>query len=275
MRGGDYINFYEIKHNELTLYLNPTRDSMLSILGISTKDDDDRVYTVMYKEEFTACGFDAVDLRAFLENRLSETAGAEVEAFCTKAPSQGMLDQAFWKLATGHAGKEPEPNCSWNLRFNGIFQYEVEMQKVRGGYQKDEFSTYNFQTQQFLAKDDPLHYAKVYFGDMYRFALAECWMKNGLMPPAYVEIAAINRFLEGKKTVKLLMKNGSEHTCQSKHFMIKASSFMMFDKNGYSAEKYLASQNENPNVGITDILGFKHGSQLHPINPEPLLFVPC
>ena len=58
---------------------------------------------------------------------------------------------------------------------------------------------------------------RVFYGDCLPQLLALEQHKRGLAPPVYTELARLNAFLEGKKSVKLVMKDGAVHELKPNH----------------------------------------------------------
>jgi len=58
---------------------------------------------------------------------------------------------------------------------------------------------------------------KVFYGDYMAQLLALEQQKRGLAPPVYAELARLNAFLEGKKSVKLVMKDGAVFELKSRY----------------------------------------------------------
>ena len=142
-----------------------------------------------------------------------------------------------------------------NFEYKDISRGEIQL-STRTGY-----VNFTFDMKKMEFKDEEIEIFKAVYGlSSLKKILAYEQYKRGLTPPFYNEVAKINEFLEGKKTVTLLLNDGESKQVSAKISNILATNYKEF---------WINTQMEN--MDISNLRAISYGKKEHIINIENLI----
>ena len=142
-----------------------------------------------------------------------------------------------------------------NFEYKDISRGEIQL-STRTGY-----VNFTFDMKKMEFKDEEMEIFKAVYGlSSLKKILAYEQYKRGLTPPFYNEVAKINEFLEGKKTVTLLLNDGESKQVSAKISNILATNYKEF---------WINTQMEN--MDISNLRAISYGKKEHIINIENLI----
>ena len=142
-----------------------------------------------------------------------------------------------------------------NFEYKDISRGEIQL-STRTGY-----VNFTFDMKKMEFKDEEIEIFKAVYGlSSLKKILAYEQYKRGLTPPFYNEVAKINEFLEGKKTVTLLLNDGESKQVSAKISNILATNYKEF---------WINTQIEN--MDISNLRAIGYGKKEHIINIENLI----
>ena len=142
-----------------------------------------------------------------------------------------------------------------NFKYKDISMGEIQL-STRTGY-----VNFTFDMKKMEFKDEEMEIFKAVYGlSSLKKILAYEQYKRGLTPPFYNEVAKINEFLEGKKTVTLLLNDGESKQVSAKISNILATNYKEF---------WINTQMEN--MDISNLRAIGYGKKEHIINIENLI----
>ena len=142
-----------------------------------------------------------------------------------------------------------------NFKYKDISMGEIQL-STRTGY-----VNFTFDMKKMEFKDEEIEIFKAVYGlPSLKKILAYEQYKRGLTPPFYNEVAKINEFLEGKKTVTLLLNDGESKQVSAKISNILATNYKEF---------WINTQMEN--MDISNLRAISYGKKEHIINIENLI----
>jgi|GEM_PF-2175267 len=218
--------YYTIQDNEITLYIQPDNTGEgFKTLGISVKRGEENIEETVYvshEGEYFLNDKKTVLMDTFLKDTLVTLADAELNAYMTahigdyglytKKDSRNHL--IFW---TERNLSAPAPESHKRLRasvcmeeiLDGIIRLHINGRVCSYNFLENKFVECRKEYGHDLCDFSPLD---IIYGDDLDRLIAIKQHQMGTAHPAYEEILRLNQFLHGKKSVKLVMKDGGTHT---------------------------------------------------------------
>ena len=129
---------------------------------------------------------------------------------------------------------------------------------------------------QYGLEDPDITPLRAFYGDHLNCLLALEQLKRGFSPPFYMELAKLNHFLSGKKSMKLVMKDGSIY--EYKHHNgneVSVYSLLKFDSRN-AAEPFSLNNSYDlrprltGNYPVEELDYLQYGRERHYIDPDAL-----
>lgn len=202
-------NLYQIKNGAVTLYVRAEREAHFSFSGLVVEDDEN-VYT---PNDFCSCaaGRPHVGLREHLFAVYEAKANEQLADYLEQHINDPLLTMGFTDFWS-KAGIKPEFSYRKSICLDqvadGIVGIVINGCTCSYSVVAKEPAGY---TRCFGRTQLPVTPMSVFYGDEVNQLLALEQYRRGMAPPAYTELARLNAFLEGKKSIKLVMKNGVVH----------------------------------------------------------------
>ena len=203
---------FSIKNGKVTLYVHTNNGIQFDFEGFTVKGDGN-----MYMPYIGA--HNSADLggrpRISIEDHLFEKYKALADVQLAEYLEQHIHDalsaedfSSFWQ----NAGRSPAFRYDKNLRLerviDGLVGLEINHTICLYSFATGKPAGYRMRYRDAELSTTPL---KVFYGDRLAQLLVLEQYRRSLAPPVYEELARLNAFLEGKKSVKLVMKDGAVH----------------------------------------------------------------
>jgi len=208
-----------ILNGSVTLYVCPDYSSESFAFKGLTVEGDETFYAEnvdeYHRKQFDVGGRSCVDLCDYLKDVYQAMADAELADYLEKH----INDRKFYCCESRDifpiwyfAGQSPQYRRHTKLVLervvNGIVGYEVDYTVCWYDFvNKKHIGFKNAQRNETV----PTTPMRVFYGQNLNQLLALEQHKRGTAPPAYTELVRLAAFLKGKKSVKLVMKDGSIH----------------------------------------------------------------
>jgi hypothetical protein len=226
---------YPIPYGDVTLYVRSSGYSGTQFETVGLTIEGDNNFYMPHVSNFSRVnlnGRPCVDLSEMLFAHYKSLADAQLQDYLERHIND-TLDPLTFKQFWHDIGKQPKPEKVQNL------QLEHMIDGLIGVEIGNAICVYN------LAANEPAGYSeryysdralattpmRVFYGNQLSQLLALEQYKRGLAPPVYSELARLQAFLEGKKSLKLVMKDGAEHTLKH-HSQGDVYLRMLLDYNG-------------------------------------------
>ena len=214
----------------------------------------------------------ALDSKDYIEKKLSKK---------SEIVSSSEAFSAFWRRAMEKAGKPVEEHEFRDANFskvvNGLVEYTVGSTICRFNFITGEaagyFSIYDSRRQA------PLTFKALnvlYSGDE-PILLVEEMDRRGIAPPAYTELARLNRFLDGKRKAELITQDGTAYELEARRYVhsLTASDILHLGSRGDQMYfQVYKSERCKPllpaNVALKDIAFIRCGKKRHQLNHDAL-----
>jgi hypothetical protein len=204
---------YPIKNGDVTLYVQMScNGTQFDFKGFTVKGDGN--FYMPSVSDFNRINLDGrpcVDIGDFLFEKYKALADAQLREYLERHIHDALSPQdfeSFWH----EAGQPLSFKHSKTLRekrvIDGLVGIEINNTVCVYNFAALEPAGYKA-----LYRDEELATTpmRVFYGDHLARLLALEQHERGMAPPAYAELARLDAFLEGKKSVKLVMKDGSVH----------------------------------------------------------------
>lgn len=114
---------------------------------------------------------------------------------------------------------------------------------------------------------------QIFYGRELNFIIALEQYKLGKAHPAFTEVVNLNKFLEGKKSVKLKMTNGKVHELKSTSSEVRANQIIECINGVFSMENnyHLSPRLEKDHTGLEFLDCLQFGKQTYKINAANLV----
>lgn len=212
---------FPIVQGDTTLYAKPNHNGMVySVVGFTVKRDLEHYYCVSpssatndaIPEGMVAIGI-ADYLLAFYKGVADQQLNDEIERQVTTCDMQHLLNEElykrFWTNAITLAGKEvpkdEDVHASLVSIVKGVVTCTIDRVTCIYDFNKGEHIAFRDEYRGKLLDVTPV---KIFYGKTLLYRIAEEQNKRGLAPMAYMELTRLNQFLQEKKSVKLVMKDG-------------------------------------------------------------------
>jgi len=213
---------YPIKKGSFTFYIKSNYTGIEFELVGFTMNGAVGFYKKYHSEFFDeeVPGHPGIDIADYLFEKLKAEADARLNEYLEKHISDYSVYELtrassgdFWS----GAGKEPEHRLDRELDCSKI------LDGIVGLYLYGYTASYNFREDKFTglksrygSEAREVTPMTALYGQSLDMMLALEQYKRGVAPPAYSEIIRLNAFLEGKKSLKLVMKSGVVHNLKSR-----------------------------------------------------------
>jgi len=204
---------YQIKNGDVTLYVQMSFNGTQFDFKALTIEGDGNLYMPCLTDynRIDLDGRPCVDIGDYLFDKYKALAEMQLGEYLERNISNA-IDPSDFKSFWCEAGKQLEFKHNKDLCERRVVDGLVG---IKIG---NTVCTYN------LAANEPAGYRlyyreedlgttpmRVFYGDHLAQLLALEQYRRGLAPPVYIELTRLNDFLEGKKSVKLVMKDGGVH----------------------------------------------------------------
>ena len=204
---------YPIKNGDVTLYVEMSyKGTQFDYKGFTVEGDSNFYMPSLTKfNQINLDGRPCVDVGDYLFDKYKALADAQLLEYLERHIHDTLSPKDFndfWQ----QAGQQPTLKHGRELRekqvIDGLVGIEVNRAVCVYNFAAHEPAGYKA-----LYRDEELATTpmRVFYGDHLAQLLALEQYKRGLAPPVYTELVRLNAFLEGKKSVKLVMKNGAIH----------------------------------------------------------------
>ena len=211
---------YQIQNGSMTLYVDMKYEGTTFEFSGFTIDGDESFYQpcIGVRDSDLAQGRPRVDLNQYLFDKFKALADEELKEYLNRHISDMTIhdpSRDTCALVWHIAGQEPairfQKSVQCKYVIDGIVGIEINHTVCFYDFASNEIAGYRNAWNAY--EDKPLNTTpmRVFYGEYLDRLLALEQYKRGLAPPYYVELAKLNRFLDGKKSVKLVMKNGAVH----------------------------------------------------------------
>ena len=203
---------FPVKNGKVTLYVHTNDGTQFDFEGFIVKGDGNLYMPYIGAHDRTSLdGRPCVSIEDHLFEKYKALADAQLAEYLEKHINDALVAtdfSSFWY----DAGKPPTFRYDENLRLerviDGLVGIEINHTVCIYNFAAGKLAGYRMRYQDAEQATTPL---KVFYGDrLVQILLLEQY-RRGLAPPVYAELARLNAFLEGKKSVKLVMKDGVVH----------------------------------------------------------------
>jgi len=246
---------YPIQKGAFTYYLKGKYNGIdFELVGFTIDGVEGfyKIYHSSYSHEEIP-GHPCIDISEYLLEKLKAFADVELQAYIeenindyTIYEKSDYSGKDIWE----NAGIEPDRETATNLDCSKIVDGIVSL-SLNGS----NITTYDFTKEEFTGihplygdKDRVVAPLMAVYGEVLDWILAMEQHKRGIAPPVYDEMLRLRIFLQGKKSLKLVMKNGTVHEFKPHYGDISLFSILedtgceFVLKNSYYAKPELKSQ---------------------------------
>jgi len=204
---------YQIKNDDVTLYVEMSyKGTQFDYKGFTVEGDSNFYMPSLTKfNQINLDGRPCVDICDYLFDKYKALADAQLLEHLERHILDTLSPEDFndfWQ----QAGQQPTFKHSKELRekqvIDGLVGIEINRAVCFYNFAAHEPAGYRALFQDKELATTPM---RVFYGDHLKQLLALEQYKRGLAPPMYTELARLNAFLEGKKSVKLVMKDSAVH----------------------------------------------------------------
>jgi hypothetical protein len=206
---------YPITNGKVTLYTSLNyKGTAFEFEGFTVERDAENLFMpyVVKNNASSVDGRKCLNIREYLVNQYKTLADEQLQSYI----EQHLNDYGIYELTSNcfsnilkYAGEEPDMNFHDELKLDqvidGIVGIRINHTVCKYNFADGKPVGYFDDNNKPLPKT-PLN---VFYGGVLDRLLAVEQYRRGLAPPVYTEFAKLNSFLKGKKSVKLVMKNGS------------------------------------------------------------------
>jgi hypothetical protein len=273
---------YQIQNGAVTLYVEMKYDGTTFEFRGFTVDGDENFYQPYISPYNNSSGGNrpCIGLDQYLFDKFKALADEQLKEYLDQNlrnmsiyEVRGDVVDSLWSTA----GKEPDIRIQKYIQrsrvIDGIVGLEVNHAVCLYDFVRKEAAGYRKEYQ-----DEELDTTllQVFYGEHLARLLALEQHKRKLAPPFYTELVKLNRFLDGKKSVKLVMKDRSVH--EYKHHNgneVSAHSLLDFNaKNAAEPFSLADSYDLKPRFGgkraVTELDYLQHSREKHYIDPDAL-----
>jgi hypothetical protein len=273
---------YQIQNGAVTLYVDMKSDGTTFEFKGFTVNGDRHFYQpyISAYDNGVVADRPHVGLNQYLFDKYKMLADEQIQTYL----DQHIRDMCIYtdhgeefRNSWYNAGKEPVARLYKSIRYGQVIDGIVglELNGMICLYDFVSSQTVGFRKEY---TDEALNVTPMYifYGGFLTQKLAFEQYKRGFAPPFYVELAKLNQFLTGKKSVKLVMKNGNVHEYkQHCGYEVSIYHLLRFDPENIS-EPFLLENSYDlkprfaGNSPVTELDYLQHGRDKHYIDPNAL-----
>jgi hypothetical protein len=206
---------YQIKSGAVTLYLDMKYDDTTFALKGFTVDGDGNFYQTdinsynVDNRPRVALEEHLLDkFRTLADEELTEYLEEHIRDMSIYTPAEDGFGR-FWQNAGQKQNVQIYSSARYDKTIDGIVGLELNQRICLYDFVNKKVTGYIDDYNKDKSLDTTL--MKVFYSMYLDQILALEQYNRGLAPPIYTELAKLNRFLNGKKSVKLVMKDGTLH----------------------------------------------------------------
>jgi len=205
---------FPIKNGKVTLYGQMNNNgTQFNFRGFTVKDDGN-LYMPGVSEfnRIDLGGRPCVDIKDHLFGIYKALANAQLKEYLDQHICDGLSPSDF-KLFWHSAGRQLDINDCKEIRLGRVSEgvVGIEINRIVCNYNFVTHKPVGYHEYNCAHKELITTPLQVLYGNRLIPTLALEQYRRGLAPPIYTELARLNAFLEGRKSVKLVMKGGAMH----------------------------------------------------------------
>jgi len=216
-----------------------------------------------------------VSLSEYIYAKLKVQADADLKDYI----AEHINDTTFYKVYRffdrycSFKDTYPEIDENINLSYENIARGLVNARIARSSYcvfdlVQDKFQSIKASEYKDAKDKTPL---QVFYGSMLDSIMAVEQYKRGIAHPAFTELVNLNKFLDGKKSVKLVMKSGKVHELKTKGSEVRASLIVEFrTAKFYLNTSYYMAPRFAYNTEVSELDYLQFGRQTYKIHTANL-----
>jgi len=273
---------YQIKNGAVTLYVNMKYNGInFEFVGL-TVDGDSNFYQphVSFYDADPIDGRPRVGLDQYLLDKFKSLADKQLKDYL----DQNIGDMSIYDIHDDrfehlwrNAGCEPNSHTQESIccrqAIDGVIGFEVGNNDCLYDLASNKVIGYS---NEYSEEEQGITPMRIFFGNHLNCQLALEQYKRGFSPPFYIELVKLNHFLRGKKSVKLVMKDGAVH--DYKHhsgYEVFISSLLCFDSQ-YATQPFSLNNSYDlrprfsSNRAIAELDYLQHGRERYYIDSVAL-----
>jgi len=270
---------YQIKNGAITLYVQMKYNGInFEFVGL-TVDGDSNFYQphVSIYDIDLVDGMPRVGLDQYLLDKFKTLADEQLKDYLDKNIEDMSVydinDNGFERLWRNAGDISTQKSICCRQAIDGVIGFEVENMACLYDFVGNKVISYS---NQYSEEDHGITPLRIFYGKRLNCLLAQEQLKRGFTPPFYTELVKLNRFLSGKKSVKLVMKDGAVHEYKHHHGdEVSITSLLYFNsrnatepfslENSYDLRPRFVS-----NRPVAELDYLQYGKERHYIDPVAL-----
>ena len=212
---------YSIQKGKFTYYLECSHTGIeFKFIGFTIEGTEGFFKKYHYdhsKEEVS--GHPCIDISAYLLEKLKIDADIELKEYLEKHISDystyeksDSASKDLWENAGVEVCQDNRADLDCSKVMDGIVTLSINGYNAVYDFNEGKFTDIH---SIYGDKDKTITPMEAVYGDVLDQMLAMEQYKRGLAPPVYTEMIRLREYLEGKKSLKLVMKNGDVHVLKA------------------------------------------------------------
>lgn len=273
---------YEIKANDLTILLNnPNSEGKFEFEGLILNRQPDTVYRryIPYIDEGYE-GKKIISISNYLFDKMKAAADEQLEKyiqdninnmdFYTEKGESG--NYIFWgRYNINFIDKYPKIEDSrsrigLNDIVEGIASCSINRSICEYDFIQDKITITKYE----YGDNREMTPLEVFYGGSLNHIVAVEQYRKGTAHPAFTEIVNLNKFLEGKKSVKIILKDGQVIEYKNAYGIYSGDILELYPSGFYIDDNYRMSPRINKHLPISELDYLQFGKNIYRINTDNL-----
>ena len=279
---------YEIRNEKVTVLVKgPDYKGNFAFDGLIVNAEPNIIYKeYVDRREKEDPGKTFVLIQDYLYAKLKKEADAELgvyiekninnQDFYTEKMVNCPTNYSFWDTGLNFKDQYPDVVRSGYLNFGkiseGVVQQTINGVNVIFGFIQDAFISMKWEHAH--ENDDEQVTPMEIFYDRLNEILAIEQYRRGIAHPAYTEIVNLNKWLEGKQSVKIVLKNGTVYECKARTTGagVQARSIItLYGEIFYIKDSFLLRPKLDEKLPIADLDYLQYGKHSYRVNTDNLV----